>query len=102
MKNGFPAPNKELQQTKNDHLTGKAPYKFESSFAPAGSHLRTRGGLGILAFDPSGRRVSGELGFAPPTCRMSLGRFSGQSTFEHGIARPKVIYSGRNGWLAIC
>src|SRR5271156_1170507 len=28
MKNGFPAPNKELQQTKNDHLTGKAPYKF--------------------------------------------------------------------------
>ena len=32
MKNGFPAPNKELQQTKNDHLTGKAPYKFESAF----------------------------------------------------------------------
>src|SRR5271155_922227 len=31
-KNGFPAPNKELQQTKNDHLTGKAPYKFESAF----------------------------------------------------------------------
>jgi hypothetical protein len=30
-KNGFPAPNKELQQTKNDHLTGKAPYKFEST-----------------------------------------------------------------------
>jgi hypothetical protein len=29
-KNGFPAPNKELQQTKNHHLTGKAPYKFES------------------------------------------------------------------------
>jgi hypothetical protein len=23
--NGFPAPNKELAQTKNDHLTGKAP-----------------------------------------------------------------------------
>src|SRR5271154_3301788 len=33
MKNGFPAPNKELQQTKNDHLTGKAPYKFESALA---------------------------------------------------------------------
>src|SRR5271155_236669 len=30
-KNGFPAPNKELQQTKNDHLTGKTPYKFEST-----------------------------------------------------------------------
>src|SRR5712671_5790258 len=30
-KNGFPAPNKELQQTKNHHLTGKAPYKFEST-----------------------------------------------------------------------
>src|SRR3954470_17410219 len=29
-KNGFPAPNKELQQTKNNHLTRKAPYKFES------------------------------------------------------------------------
>jgi hypothetical protein len=26
----FPAPNKELQQTKNNYLTGKAPYKFES------------------------------------------------------------------------
>jgi hypothetical protein len=29
-KNGFPAPNKEPAKTKNDHLTGKAPYKFES------------------------------------------------------------------------
>jgi hypothetical protein len=29
-KNGLPAPNKELQQTKNNYLTGKAPYKFES------------------------------------------------------------------------
>jgi hypothetical protein len=32
MKNGFPAPNKELAKTKNNHLTGKAPYKFESLF----------------------------------------------------------------------
>ena len=32
MKNGFPAPNKELAKTKNNHLTGKAPYKFESAF----------------------------------------------------------------------
>jgi hypothetical protein len=31
MKNGFPAPNKELAKTKNNHLTGKAPYKFEST-----------------------------------------------------------------------
>ena len=30
MKNGFPAPNKELAKTQNHHLTGKAPYKFES------------------------------------------------------------------------
>jgi len=29
-KNGFPAPNKEPAKTKNHHLTGKAPYKFES------------------------------------------------------------------------
>src|ERR1700726_3603467 len=29
-KNGFPAPNKEPAITKNHHLTGKAPYKFES------------------------------------------------------------------------
>ena len=29
-KNGVPAPNKEPAKTKNDHLTGKAPYKFES------------------------------------------------------------------------
>jgi len=31
-KNGFPAPNKEPAKTKNHHLTGKAPYKFESRF----------------------------------------------------------------------
>src|ERR1700730_7041640 len=32
MKNGFPAPNKELSaKTQNNHLTGKAPYKFEST-----------------------------------------------------------------------
>src|ERR1700720_1428818 len=31
-KNGFPAPNKEPAKTKNHHLTGKAPYKFESGF----------------------------------------------------------------------
>ena len=30
-KNGFPAPNKEPAKTKNHHLTGKAPYKFEST-----------------------------------------------------------------------
>src|SRR5207237_3872922 len=29
-KNGFPAPNKEPTPTKNDYLTGKAPYRFES------------------------------------------------------------------------
>src|SRR5580692_10847712 len=31
-KNGFPAPNKGPAKTKNDHLTGKAPYRFESGF----------------------------------------------------------------------
>src|SRR6266446_4190805 len=31
-KNGLPAPNKEPPTTKNNHLTGKAPYKFESGF----------------------------------------------------------------------
>jgi hypothetical protein len=36
MKNGFPAPNKELAKTKNNHLTGKAPYKFESAFLQRG------------------------------------------------------------------
>jgi hypothetical protein len=30
-KNGFPAPNKEPIKTKNDYLTAKAPYRFESS-----------------------------------------------------------------------
>src|SRR5207237_1849210 len=29
-KNGFPAPNKEPTPTKNDYLTEKAPYRFES------------------------------------------------------------------------
>src|ERR1700719_629094 len=28
-KNGVPAPNKEPAKTKNHHLTGKAPYRFE-------------------------------------------------------------------------
>jgi hypothetical protein len=36
MKNGFPAPNKELAKTKNNHLTGKAPYKFESGLLQRG------------------------------------------------------------------
>ena len=29
-KNGFSAPNKEPTPTKNDYLTEKAPYRFES------------------------------------------------------------------------
>src|ERR1700730_16600655 len=33
-KNGFPAPNNEPAKTKNHHLTGKAPYKFESILPP--------------------------------------------------------------------
>jgi hypothetical protein len=32
MKNGFPAPNKELAINRKHHLTRKAPYKFESRF----------------------------------------------------------------------
>jgi hypothetical protein len=31
-KNGFPAPNKEPPTNQNHHLTGKAPYRFESVF----------------------------------------------------------------------
>jgi len=30
MKNGFPAPNKEPTTNQKHHLTGKAPYRFES------------------------------------------------------------------------
>src|SRR5690349_23542879 len=30
-KNGFPAPNKEPSKNQNDYLTGKAPYRFEST-----------------------------------------------------------------------
>ena len=37
-KNGFPAPNKEPAKTKNHHLTGKAPYKFESISLQRGVH----------------------------------------------------------------
>src|SRR5438132_10517221 len=32
MKNGLPAPNKELSANQKHYLTGKAPYKFESLF----------------------------------------------------------------------
>ena len=32
MKNGFPAPNKEPTTNQKHHLTGKAPYRFESAF----------------------------------------------------------------------
>jgi hypothetical protein len=32
MKNGLPAPNKELAINRKHHFTGKAPYKFESGF----------------------------------------------------------------------
>src|SRR5271168_3564490 len=88
MKNGFPAPNKELQQTKNDHLTGKAPYKFESSFLhrrvacelplPGSNENRNREDTRCLQRDrwfESGslqRRVSCELAFldqAPKICQ---------------------------------
>jgi hypothetical protein len=31
MKNGFPAPNKEPTTNQKHHLTGKAPYRFEST-----------------------------------------------------------------------
>src|SRR5262245_56281198 len=31
-KNGFPAPNKEPTKNQNHDLTGKAPYRFESTF----------------------------------------------------------------------
>jgi hypothetical protein len=48
-KNGLSAPNKEAATNQNDYLTGKAPYKFESSplqpsSPPAKSLLRTRFG----------------------------------------------------------
>jgi hypothetical protein len=36
MKNGFPAPNKEPATNQNYHLTGKAPYRFESGFLQRG------------------------------------------------------------------
>src|ERR1700745_2730890 len=32
MKNGFPAPNKELPINQDNYLTRKAPYRFESRF----------------------------------------------------------------------
>src|SRR5207248_11603394 len=35
-KNGFPAPNKEPAINQNHHLTGKAPYRFESGSLPSG------------------------------------------------------------------
>ena len=41
MKNGFPAPNKELAKTQNHHLTGKAPYKFESTSLRDGVKTRS-------------------------------------------------------------
>src|SRR5258708_16456467 len=61
-KNGFPAPNKEPTTTRNDGLTGKAPYKFESLYPSkrllAGRHCRlaepgrpTGSSLRILCFE---------------------------------------------------
>jgi hypothetical protein len=40
-KNGFPAPNKEPTTTRNDGLTGNAPYKFESRLLRQGVCLRS-------------------------------------------------------------
>jgi hypothetical protein len=51
-KNGFPAPNKEPAKTKNHHLTGKAPYKFESI-----SLQQTKIVLRIVLRSCPGRRV---------------------------------------------
>jgi len=74
-KNGFPAPNKEPAKTKNHHLTGKAPYKFESislqrgvrcepgysrptfvTAAPAGSGVPSCARLDAFASESSSRR----------------------------------------------
>jgi hypothetical protein len=48
-KNGLPAPNKELSaKTKNNDLTGKAPYKFESPLLERGVHCElTFGGASL-------------------------------------------------------
>src|SRR3954452_25408711 len=45
-KNGFPAPNKEPTTNQNHYLTGKAPYKFESSFLQQRVHCKLARGLG--------------------------------------------------------
>src|SRR5438270_5404775 len=45
-KNGFPAPNKEPPTNQNHYLTGKAPYKFESSFLQQRVHCKLARGLG--------------------------------------------------------
>jgi hypothetical protein len=39
-KNGLPAPNKELQQTQNNRLTEKAPYKSRANLPHTASGLR--------------------------------------------------------------
>jgi hypothetical protein len=56
-KNGFPAPNKEPAKTKNDYLTGKAPYRFESG------SLQRR--VACEPEDDIARPVFGMASFAP-------------------------------------
>jgi len=68
-KNGLPAPNKELSaKTKNNDLTGKAPYKFESAFLQRGvtcepDFFDRRWPAGTIR-GPSAHRTQAEQGWA--------------------------------------
>jgi hypothetical protein len=49
MKNGFPAPNKELAKTKNNHLTGKARCEPDFHFLTVeGSSRSRRKGVAVV------------------------------------------------------
>src|SRR6266403_1777524 len=61
-KNGLPAPNKEPPTTKNNHLTGKAPYKFESGLLQRGVRCE---------LDPT---ASAQARRARPAARAARGR----------------------------
>jgi hypothetical protein len=94
MKNGFPAPNKELAKTKNNHLTGKAPYKFESVLLQRrvrlGGQLRERAtSLSQIAGSGSRRRAAGwsTLAFMWHMLQGLLARYHGD-LLVRGLGSP--------------
>ena len=102
-KNGFPAPNKEPAKTKNDHLTGKAPYKSESilssreSVEIGGRRCRPRGAHGKDCHPGYARRKNLRTKTLDPKTGTCAGRLGGASALGGGRQAERLVTENRDG-----